>query len=223
MYKYTRDIMVRFKQSSPRETWTVSEHEKLIRYLDLQNDVFSLLFEYQLLTGDRFETASAIMASDIDEENLKLYIHMHQIEAEVGSYRSFMVVDGTKGNSSSGKRDVPIVAETLAVLKRAISLNPSGTYVFEYKGNPVHPTTYRNHVYRICKAVGVPYHNPHSSRSYVASEVNTGGNTGEMCDYFGWSDRSMPSRYGRNINDGDSTFRKKLTKMTHRTTRTNLP
>ena len=216
-YNFTRDISVRFKQSEPRRTWTENEHRKLIEYIEtVKDDVFALLFEYQLFTGDRFETASAIIPKDVDEENMTLYIHLHQITADVGSDSRYTVEEGTKGNSSRGRRYVPLLPETLSVIKRAIALNPDGVYVFEYNGKPVNPTTYRNHVAKLCAEAGVPYHNPHSTRCFVASKINTGGNIGEMCDYFGWSSPSMPLHYGRNINDNDSRLRYNLTKIAHR-------
>ncbi len=221
MYNFTRDISVRFKQSEPRETWTMEEHRKLIGYLEsLDGDIFALLFEYQLLTGDRFETASAMLPGDVDEAKMRVYIHLHQITADEEAGSKYMVVEGTKGNGSSGIRYVPVLPETLSVIKRAISIDPESVYVFEYNGKPLNPTTYRNHVHRLCKAAGVPYHNPHSARSFVASVLNTGGNIGEMCHYFGWSSQSMPSHYGRDISDNDSQLRSNLAKIAPRTTRT---
>ena len=49
---------------------------------------------------------------------MQLFIHNHQITAEEESGSHFMVVDGTKGNSSHGKREVPILPKTLSVLRR---------------------------------------------------------------------------------------------------------
>ena len=218
VYKYTRDITVRFKQEKPRETWTVSEHKKLIDYLEYQNDPFSLLFEYQLLTGDRFETASAMMPSDVDYEHNRLYIHQHQTVADPENSDFYCVSEGTKGNSSNGSRNVPLLAETMEIIRRAIALNPDEKYVFAYNGKPLNPTTYRKKVKKICNAVGVDYHPPHATRNYAASAVNTGDNTGEMCDYFGWASKNMPTLYNRNICDDDSQMLSNLTKLAHRTT-----
>ena len=217
-YSFNKTMCVRFKQSDPRQTWTVSEHEKLIRYLESQNDPYALLFNYQLLTGDRFETASAMLPEDVDENNQTVFIHLHQVTADKNSDTGFVIVEGTKGNGSNGKRYVPLLPETLSVIKRAMELNPNGKYVFEANGRPLHPYTYRKRVIKICEEAGVPYHNPHSCRSYVASAMNTGGNIGEMCDYFGWSSKNMPLHYGRNINDTDSQIRLNLAKIAHRTT-----
>ena len=129
-----------------------------------------------------------------------------------------MVVDGTKGNSSHGKREVPILPETLSVLRRAFNLNPGGTYVFvfEFNGKPLNPDTYRKHVKKLCEAAGVPYYKPHSARNFVASSLFTGDNIKEMCDYFGWACSSMALHYSRNITDDDSAFRSSLAKMAHR-------
>ena len=221
MYNFTRDISVRFKQSDPRDTWTAEEHRQLIEYLDtLNNDIFALLFEYQLLTGDRFETASAMIPSDIDKEKMRLFIHLHQIGAEKSAGSRYVVVEGTKGNGSSGKRYIPLLPETMAVIQRAISIRPDSTYVFEFHGKPVNPTTYRKHVKKLCTEAGVPYHNPHSARCFAASMIFTGGNIRETCNYFGWSSPTMPSHYGRDINDNDSQLRQNLAKIAHRTTRT---
>ena len=71
MFSFPKSITVRFKQSEPGKTWTHSQHLALCDFLDSKtDDVFALLFKYQLLTGERFETASAIMPDDIDSENM---------------------------------------------------------------------------------------------------------------------------------------------------------
>ena len=75
MFSFPKSITVRFKQSEPSKTWTHSQHLALCDFLDSKtDDVFALLFKYQLLTGERFETASAIMPDDIDSENMLLFI-----------------------------------------------------------------------------------------------------------------------------------------------------
>lgn len=217
MFSFPKSITVRFKQSEPSKTWTHSQHLALCDFLDSKtDDVFALLFKYQLLTGERFETASAIMPDDIDNENMLLFIHNHQITADDESGSHFMVIDGTKGNSSHGKREVPILPETLSILRHAFSLNPGGTYVFEFNGKPLNPDTYRKHVKKLCEAAGVPYYKPHSARNFVASSLFTGDNIKEMCDYFGWACSSMALHYSRNITDDDSAFRSSLAKMAHR-------
>ncbi len=217
-FNFSKSITVRFKQSEPRETWTVNEHMRLLEYLDgLSDDIFALLFEYQLLTGDRFETSSAMLPSDVNADNLTVRIHSHQITADAAAPSQFDVVDGTKGNSPKGKRDFPILSVTLGVIRRAIALKPEGTYVFEFNGRPVNPITYRKHVKKLCEAAGVPYHNPHSARNFAASMINNGDNIQEMCDYFGWSCAGMASLYGRNIADSDSALRASLRKIAHLT------
>ena len=217
-YRYTKDITVRFKQKKPRETWTVSEHKKLLDYLNTRNDPYSLLFEYQLLTGDRFETASAMIPSDVDYEHSLLYIHQHQTVAEPENRDFYCVSEGTKGNGSNGVRYVPLLAETVEIIRLATALNPDGKFVFEYNGKPLNPTTYRKKVKKICDAAGVDYHPPHATRNYAASVVNTGDNIGEMCDYFGWASKNMPTLYNRNICDDNSKMLSNLAKLAHRTT-----
>ena len=156
-----------------------------------------------------------MLPSDVNADNLTVRIHSHQITADAAAPSQFEVVDGTKGNSPKGKRDFPILPVTLDVIRRAIALNPEGTYVFEFNGKPLNPDTYRKHVKKLCEAAGVPYYKPHSARNFVASSLFTGDNIKEMCDYFGWACSSMALHYSRNITDDDSAFRSSLAKMAH--------
>ncbi len=213
-YHYTKAIVVCFAQNSRRDTWTSEEYNKLIRFLETQNDVFSLLFEYQLLTGDRFETISALRVPDIDIEGLKVHIHAHNTLSPVGSKKSYTVKEGTKGNGQNARRWMVITPFTLDVLKKAMMLDRDSNLVFSYNGRSVVYSTYNRRVNAICKEAGVTYHNPHSARSYIASKLNTGDNISQMCDYFGWSDKKMALRYNRNIDRETAEIRQRLELIT---------
>ncbi|MBQ9361785.1 MAG: tyrosine-type recombinase/integrase, partial [Lachnospiraceae bacterium] len=212
-YHYTKAIIVCFAQNDPRGTWTTEEHDRLIRYLDAQEDVFSMLFEYQLLTGDRYETISALRREDIDEDRCVVHIHAHNTLAPAGSERTYSVKEGTKGNGQNGRRWMPILPFTLKVLKRAMELEPDGEFVFMFRDKAVQYNTYIARVHRLCEAAGVPYHNPHSCRSYVASKINDGNNISQMSDYFGWSDKKMALRYNRDVDRDSAEIREKLTRV----------
>lgn len=215
-FHYPKSVSVCFKQMDQADTWTKDEHDTLLGYLIKQNDVFSLMFLYQLLTGDRFETVSAITPEDVDVDHMMVSIHAHHVQNERGSETPYAVKEGTKGNSSKGRRKLPITKLTLDVLLRAISIMPEGSkYIFEYNGRPVCANTYRNHIHVICKEAGVPYHSPHRARNYAASIVNSGDNISEMCEYFGWADKKMPLRYNRNLGNEDE-LREKLSKIAGR-------
>ena len=212
-YRYTKVIMVCFAQNEPRETWTTGEHSQLIRNLESKDDVFSMFFEYQLLTGDRYETISALRKSDVDEERCMVHIHSHNTLAPAEAEGTYSVKEGTKGNGQNGRRWMPILPATLAVLKRAMALNPDGEFVFEFRGKPVQYNTYVRHVNILCKEAGVPYHNPHSCRSFVASKLNDGSNIAQMSSYFGWTDKKMALRYNRDIDRDNAEIREKLIRM----------
>ncbi len=209
-YHFTKAIIVCFAQKDPRETWTTEEYSTLINYLETQDDIFSHMFEYQLLTGDRYETISALRCEDIDKEKCLVHIHSHNTLSPVGSERSYTVKEGTKGNGSNGRRFMPITAFTLNVLRRAMDREPESEFVFEFNGKAVQYNTYISHVRLLCSQAGVTYHNPHSARAYVASKLNTGDNIAQMSDYFGWSDKKMALRYNRNIDHETAEIRKKL-------------
>lgn len=213
VYHYTKAVMVCFAQKEPRETWNTEEHGRLIEHLEAKNDVFSMFFEYQLLTGDRYETISALRREDIDEERCLVHIHAHNTLAPAGSGSTYEVKEGTKGNGQNGRRWMPILPSTLNVLKRAMELNPDGEYVFEFRGRAVQYSTYVRHVNILCKEAGVTYHNPHSCRSFVASKLNDGSNIAQMSSYFGWSDKKMALRYNRDIDRENAEILEKLPKV----------
>ncbi|MBR5376295.1 MAG: tyrosine-type recombinase/integrase [Lachnospiraceae bacterium] len=182
----------------------------MIGYLETQDDVFSCMFEYQLLTGDRYETISALRYEDVDEERCMVHIHGHNTLAPVGSEQSYTVKEGTKGNSQNGRRYMPVTDFTMAVLKRAMDIDPESGFVFSFRGKPIQYNTYASHVHIFCEKAGVTYHNPHSARAFIASKLSTGDNIAQMSDYFGWSDKKMALRYNRNIDRETAEIREKL-------------
>lgn len=212
-YRFTKAIMVCFAQKEARETWTTEEHGQLIDYLEAQSDVFSMAFEYQLLTGDRYETISALRREDVDASRCMVHIHAHHTLAASASENSYEVSEGTKGRGGKGCRWMPILPITLKVIRRAVELNPEGEFVFEFRGKPIAYSTYARHVHDVCDEAGVTYHNPHSSRSFVASKLNDGNNISQMSDYFGWSDKKMALRYNRDVDRNDAEIRGKLARI----------
>ena len=172
-----------------------------------------MFFEYQLLTGDRYETISALRREDIDEERCLVHIHAHNTLAPAGSGSAYEVKEGTKGNGQNGRRWMPVLPSTVNVLKRAMELNPGGEYVFEFRGKAVQYSTYVRHMNILCGEAGVEYHNPHSCRSFVASKQSDGSNMAQMSRYFGWSDKKMALRYNRDIDRETAEILEKLPKV----------
>lgn len=184
------------------------ETETLLTYLKDINEPYALAIQLSFYLFIRVGETKAIKISDIDFEERSIYLHSQiLLDREVNddlTFSSRKVTESSqmKGNTSSGFRKQYLTDEALEIVKKALSLNPNGSFLFEPNGKVMNTDRFNAKLRKYCSECGIPYHSSHKIRFYNASTAfSKGTNIQTISKLMGHTQTATTMHYLRNVND----------------------
>lgn len=144
-------------------------------------------------------------------KNKTIYLHTQAVvERELNddltfSSREVRIVEQMKGNTEHGFRTQELTDEAIEIIKKAMALNPNGTFLFEPNGKIMTTDRFNRKLKEYCNACGVPYYSSHKIRFYNASTAYTGKNLSTISSLMGHSQTATTLHYLRNVKLNNET------------------
>ncbi len=177
-----RTITVRFptpRIKSRPYVLTVSEEQRMLKYLTCHPDRYNLGLLICLHTGMRIGEVCSLKWSDVDLDTGTIRIRrtVHRIyTAEEGIRRSELTIDSPKTAESC--RDIPITGGLASALHEYSGSAPRDLFVISGRSHPTEPQTMRNHFKRVAAALGLSMRRFHGLRHTFATRC-----VESRCDY----------------------------------------
>ena len=161
------------------EVLSISDHKRLIQYLQDNFTFKNLGIFICLSTGIRIGEVCGLRWSDIDLEKELICIRrtvqrIYNIESEIK--RTEIIVDKPKTQNSI--RDIPMSKELYAIIKPLCKVVNENYYVISNDIKPIEPRTYRSYYLRLMKRLGIPPLKFHGLRHSFATRCIE-----SKCDY----------------------------------------
>ena len=158
---------------------SISDHKRLIQYLQDNFTFKNLGIFICLSTGIRIGEVCGLRWSDIDLEKELICIRrtvqrIYNIESEIK--RTEIIVDKPKTQNSI--RDIPMSKELYAIIKPLCKVVNENYYVISNDIKPIEPRTYRSYYLRLMKRLGIPPLKFHGLRHSFATRCIE-----SKCDY----------------------------------------
>ena len=186
--------------------FTQNETITLLTYLaTVKDEPFAVAIQLMFYLFIRVGELKAIKWSDVNLEKRTVHLEKQALlERELQDDLTFApqqtkVIEGIKGNTSSGIRTLHLTDEAVAILKKARLLNPFGEYVFEPWGRLMTTNTFNRRLARYCADCGIEYHSSHKIRFYNASTAFDGKNLVALSKQMGHSEVATTIQYLRNV------------------------
>ena len=102
-------------------------------------------------------------------------LHLSRLRILFLSYKDdnnkyiFEIKDSPKGGAND--RLIAIPPQTQTIFKRLQLMNPSGEYLFMYRGKRINSTRFNYWLYKACDAIGIPKRSTHKIRKTYASTL----------------------------------------------------
>ncbi len=177
-----RTITVRFPtpRMKPRlYVLTVSEEQRMLKYLTYHQDRYNLGLLICLYTGIRIGEVCSLKWSDVDfgAGTIRIRRTVHRIYmADEGIRRSELTIDSPKTAESC--RDIPITGELASVLHEYAGSVSLDLFVISGRSHPTEPQTMRNHFKRVATTLGLSMRRFHGLRHTFATRC-----VESRCDY----------------------------------------
>ena len=192
-------------EDQSRNVFTQEETHTLLKYLQTINEPYSLAIQLSFYLFIRIGETKGILIKDIDLEKGTVYLH-EQVLTErflnddmTFSKRTVNVSDTMKGNTSHGYRTQYLTAPAIAIIQKALELNPNGTFLFEPNGKPMTTDRFNRKLKKYCEECGIPYHSSHKIRFYNASTAYSGENLTTISRLMGHSQVQTTLHYLRSV------------------------
>lgn len=192
-------------EDQSENVFTQEDIRKLLIYLKPIVDPYSLAIQLSFYLFIRIGETKAIRIEDIDFEKNTLYLH-NQVLSErtlnddlTFSKREVVVSTQMKGNTSRGYRRQHLTPQAVEIIKKAIQLNPDGTFLFEPNGKCMTTDRFNRRLKKYCESCGIPYHSSHKIRFYNASVAYDGTNLSAISRLMGHSELQTTIHYLRNV------------------------
>lgn len=156
-----------FKKRSPKRknVYKKSERELLYNYLMSNPTIENLGLALMCLTGLRIGELAALKLED-NIEPCVLYIHRTETRVDVNGKRMITVEDTAKMDHD-GEITLPKAAQRIIDITRMRTHRDE--YLFSVNGRRITAQTFRRHLAKACKEIGIEYRPPHQMRKTYAS------------------------------------------------------
>ena len=133
----------------------------VLDYLRKNPDIYNLGILLVFQTGLRVGELSALKASDISKQNIRVSRTEIKYRDENGKWK-LKVDDHTK--TEAGTRDIIIPTSALDTIEAIKKLNPNGEYLFESRGKRIRGNTFNKRVTSMCNKLDMPHRSIHKVR-----------------------------------------------------------
>ena len=144
-----------------KEVFMEDEIPVVLDYLRKHPDIYNLGILLVFQTGLRVGELSALKASDIQKQSIKVRRTEVKYRDENGKWK-VKVEDHTK--TEAGTRDVIIPTTALETIEAIKKLNPNGEYLFESYKRRIRGNTFNKRVSAICDKLEMPHRTIHKVR-----------------------------------------------------------
>ena len=185
--------------------YTQEDTIKLLTYLSDIDEPYALAIQLFFYLFIRIGELKAIRFEDIDFSKKTLYLHSQALlHREMNddltfSSRDTVVVNQMKGNTENGFRIQELTDEAIIIIRKAMLLNPKGTFLFEPNGKILSTDRFNRKLKKYCEACNVPYYPSHKIRFYNASTAYDGKNLSTISTLMGHSQVTTTLHYLRNV------------------------
>lgn len=201
-HNHIRDINYRKFAFKPEDKNVIpyTEEERNMILSHLGNDIYSCAIKFQFYTGLRISEIRGLRWTDI----FKNQIYIQRFIDDKNN-----VIEHIKGNTSQGKRYIPLVEGAVNILAQVKSISTNNEYIFYIGNNPLVSCTYNRHIKKCCDELNIRYLSSHKIRfSFVSILSKNGMSITELQQLCGHTTSVMTSHYIRNITSSDETFEK---------------
>ena len=117
----------------------------------------AICFDFQVTL--RFAELSGLRKEDYKDGKICIRTQ-HLLDVDMNddltfSANRFINADHVKGNTEHGFRTIPLNDTAKDILERAITLNPSGEYIFMFEDKQLSVSTFNARLRRYCKELGI--------------------------------------------------------------------
>ena len=162
-----------FKKGSSKKAYIYDEDERseLYEYLMKNPTIENLGLAFMCLTGLRVGELSALKYED-NIESCKLYVHRTETRHIEGEKSQIVVQDTAK----MGHDDTIVLPKAAQrIIDIAHMRTNRDEYLFSVGGRRVRAQTFRRHLNKACKELGIKYRPPHQMRKTYASILLASG------------------------------------------------
>ena len=180
-YNPVRDVNLKTFAYKPVENqrgnvFTEDDTIKLLSYLkNIDDEPYALAIQLFFYLFIRIGELKSIKIEDINLEEKNIYLHTQALTERVlnddltFSSREVTISNQMKGYTSHGYRYQYLTDEAVEIVKKALALNPNGTYLFEPQGKLMTTDRFNRRLKKYCEECGVKYHSSHKIRFFNAS------------------------------------------------------
>lgn len=207
-----RDFIYKPTPKQSDNVYSKEDTIKLLTYLkDINDAPYALAIQLSFYLFIRIGETKAIRKEDINLEKRTVFLHSQAtFERELNddltfSSRKVVVKNQMKGNTEHGFRTQRLTDEAIEIIKKAMSLNANGEFLFEPDGKIMNTDTFNKRLKKFCNACGVTYHSSHKIRFFNASTAYDGKNLTTISKLMGHSKVATTLHYLRDVELDDET------------------
>lgn len=169
------------------------EVEQIIQHIEKSNSLNDIAILFAIYTGMRVGEIVALKWEDICID--QIHVNRTQIKYKDENGKIIHEIrDFPK--TEAGIRDVVVLPELKAVIKRLRKINPFTEYLFEKKGECIHKHSVATRLYNLCDKFGFPRKGMHSLRRYYATKlINAGIEEAIIISQMGHTDFKTTKTY----------------------------
>lgn len=152
--------------------YTEKETEKIVDYISTTRNLNDIAILFAVYTGMRVGEIVALKWEDVSED----YIHVNRMQERFKDENGKIVYQIRNfPKTEAGIRDVVIVPELKAIIKKLRSINPFTEYLFEKNGECIHKHSVCTRLYCLCDKFDFPHKGMHAFRRYYATRLINAG------------------------------------------------
>ena len=196
--------------ASSQQNYTEEERIKILKYLSVKADVYSLSIQLAFYLCLRIGELISIEKQDIHGNELCI-CHSTRKRQLLNDDLTFGKVhydidERIKGNQSEGFRSIPLTPQAKRIVEKALELYPDGKYLFMRNGKPILADTFNRHLKSICADLDIPYRSSHQIRFTMATMFYEGGvKVNQLSTLLGHSDTRTTFHYIRQQKANEET------------------
>jgi integrase len=190
-----------------------SEADIIIKYIKDSKNLNDIAIQFAIYTGMRVGEIVALRWEDLSDD----YIHISRMQERFTDENKKIVYQIRNfPKTEAGIRDVVIVPELKAVIRKLRAINPFTEYLFEKKGECIHKHSVCTRLYSLCDKFGFPHKGMHAFRRYYATKlINAGVEEMIVISQMGHTDfKTTKNHYYKNNADKEYMCQQVVMAMT---------
>ena len=189
----SRKIFNHDKKPTENVIFQEKEVQKIINHIGESNNLNDIAILFAIYTGMRVGEIVALKWEDVCSN--QIHVNRTQIKYKDESGKIIHEIRNFP-KTEAGIRDVVVLPELKAVIKRLRKINTFTEYLFEKNGECVHKHSVSTRLYNLCDKFGFPRKGMHSLRRYYATKlINAGIEEAIIISQMGHTDFNTTRNY----------------------------